>query len=146
MYRYKHIIYINIKHLTTITLKVTLGRETIISQCFESIYQREIMECSYCSLCTWRGKTNYLCTSKVFCAIWWLEEVVGRETQAMLCDLTAVMCLLLEKTVSFAVCPLAWIYCYNKQIISPEHPSNVAFFRGSEWGKLRLCQDPDRDC
>lgn len=63
-----------------------------------------------------------------------------------LCDLTAVMCLLLEQTVSFAVCLLAWIYCYNKQIVSPKHPLNVAFFRGSEWGKLRLCQDPDRDC
>lgn len=67
-------IYITIKHLTTSTLKVTLGRETIISQCFELIYQREIMECSYCSLCTWRGKTNYLCTFKVFLCY----MVVGR--------------------------------------------------------------------
>ena len=34
---------------------------------------------------------------------------------------------------------------YNKQIISPEHPSSVAFFRAPERGKWRLCQDPARD-
>lgn len=65
----------------------------------------------------------------------------GEKNSVVLCGPAAVMCLLLgADCVSFAVCRIAWIFGCNKQIISPEHPSSVAFFGGAERGKLEALE------
>lgn len=89
------------------------------------------------------GKTQQLLHFLGFMCCAWLEEMLGRRTRTVLCDLS-VRCVCFWSGLSSALCLTAWIYCYNKHIVSPEYPLNVAFFRGTEWSEMRLCQDPDR--
>lgn len=57
-----------------------MGRETIISQCFELIHQRQIMEVliAFCAL--EGGNPTTYALLRVYVGTWWLEKVMWRET------------------------------------------------------------------